>query len=78
MTFMEARVIDATHLELETPLDLPLDRKILVSVARMDEEASDRAQWRAASEDTLRAAYGSSEPEYSLDMIQEQNLDFSK
>ena len=78
MTFIEARVIDATHLELETPLDVPLNRKVMVSVARMDEETNERAQWLAASEDTLRNAYGNSEPDYSLDMLQERNPDFSK
>ncbi len=72
MAVVEAKVVDETHLELAEPIGLPAGRNVVLSVA----EADERAQWLAASEDSLRAAYGQDEPEYSLDMLKERNPEF--
>ncbi len=76
MTVLEARMVDATHLELSEPVDLPPGRKLVISVVEADEEFDERRQWLAASEDNLRAAYNDSEPDYSLDLLRDRNPEF--
>ncbi len=76
MTVLEARMVDATHLELSEPVDLPPGRKLVISVVEADEEFDERKQWLAASEDNLRAAYADSEPDYSLDLLRDRNPEF--
>ncbi len=73
MTVLEARMIDATHLELSEPVDLPPGRKLVVSVVEADESSGERQRWLAASEAGLQDAYGDSEPDYSVDLIKEPN-----
>ncbi len=73
MTVLEARMIDATHLELSEPVDLPAGRKLVVSVVEAGESFDDRRQWLAASAAGLQDAYGDSEPDYSLDQVREPN-----
>ncbi len=62
MTVLEARMVDATHLELAEPVDLPPGRKLVISVVEVAEEPDERRHWLAASEATLQAAYSDSEP----------------
>ncbi len=76
MTVLEARMVDATHLELAEPIDLPPGRRLVVSVLETAELVDDRKEWLAASGETLRAAYSDSEPEYSLDLIKEPNPEY--
>ncbi len=76
MTFVEARIVDATHLELSEPVDLPAGSKLVLSVVEVDEEIDERRQWLAASDRALGAAYGDSEPDYSLDLIKEPNPEY--
>lgn len=78
MTILEARMIDATHLELSEPVDLPPGRKLVVSVVEVGEEYDERSQWLAASESTLRAAYSDSEPDYSLELLKDRNPEFER
>lgn len=78
MTILEARMVDATHLELSEPIDLPPGHKLVVSVVEADVQTEERRQWLAASEETLRAAYSDSEPEYSLDLVREPNPEYKK
>ena len=78
MTVLEARMVDATHLELSEPVDLPLGRRLVVSVVEVDEEVDERRQWLAASAATLRAAYSDSEPDYSLDLLTAQNPEYAR
>jgi hypothetical protein len=77
MSAIRARVIDATHLELSSPLDLPLGHKVVISVTEVPED-DERPQWLAASADSLRSAYGDSEPEYSLALLKERNPGFGR
>ncbi len=78
MTVLEARMVDATHLELAEPVDLPPGRKLVVSVVEAAEEPEERRQWLAASEAALEAAYSDSEPDYSLDLLKERNPEFAR
>ncbi len=50
---------------------------MLVSVAIPGEVGDDRDDWLAISAAALTAAYGDSEPDYTLDMIKEPNPDFA-
>ena len=76
MTVLEARIVDATHLELTDPVDLPVGSKLIVSVVEIDDEIEARRQWLSASERTLSAAYGDSEPDYPLSLIKEPNPEY--
>lgn len=79
MTILEARMVDATHLELSEPVDLPPGRKLVVSVVEVgDEVDEDRRPWLAASESTLQAAYSDSEPDYSLDLLKDRNPEYER
>ncbi|MCP3964055.1 MAG: hypothetical protein GY719_40000 [bacterium] len=78
MTVLEARMVDATHLELAEPIDLPPGRRLVVSVLEVDEQAEERQAWQAASSESLQAAYSDSEPEYSLDLVKEPNPEYRR
>ncbi len=78
MTVLEARMIDATHLELSEPVDLPAGRKLVVSVVEADENLDERGPWLAASEAGLQDAYSNSEPDYSLDQVKEPNPEYDR
>ena len=76
MTILEARIVDATHLELSKPVDLPTGSKLVISVVELDTEIDQRSQWLAASERALGDAYGDADPDYSLDLIKEPNPEY--
>ena len=78
MTVLEARMVDATHLELSEPVDLPPGRKLVVSVVAADEDFDERRQWSTVSEASLQTAYSDSEPDYSLDLIKKRNLEYER
>lgn len=72
MQTVEAKVIDATHIELLTPIAAEQGRRVLVI---LDAEA-DREEWLAASACGLARAYGEGEPEYTEDMVREANPEY--
>ncbi len=76
MVLVQAKVVDATHLELSKPIAGPLGRKVLVSVAESSDVDADREQWLALSVEGLRSGYGDSEPEYSPAMVRERNPEY--
>ena len=76
MVLVQAKVVDATHLELSNPIAGPLGRKVLVSVAESSDADADREQWIRLSADGLQSAYGDSEPEYSTAMVRERNAEY--
>ena len=78
MTVLEARMVDATHLELSEPIDLPPGRRLVVSGLEADEQVEERQGWLAASEESFLAAYSDSEPEYSLDLVKEPNPEYDR
>lgn len=77
MVLVEAKVVDSTHLELLRPIGADQGRTVFVSVAESLERDVERQQWLAASCETLRAAYGESEPDYTPSMVRESNPDYS-
>ena len=76
MVLVEARVVDATHLELSKPIAARRGRTVFVSVAESGEKDVERQEWLAASCDRLSAAYSDSEPEYTPSMVRELNQDY--
>ena len=73
MIVVEARVVDATHLELTRPIVTPPGEKVVVSLLDPALEDSERDAWLSISCGTLASAYGDSEPEYTQGMIKEPN-----
>jgi hypothetical protein len=73
MIVVEARVMDATHLELTQPIDTPPGGKVVVSVLDPAQGDGERDGWLSLSLGAIASAYGDSEPEYTVGMIKEQN-----
>jgi len=76
MDIFEARVIDATHLELSRPLTARQGETVRVVVTREDEDSL-RKDWLTTSAASLNAAYGDCEPDYSSTTLREPNPDYS-
>jgi hypothetical protein len=76
MLVVEARVVDATHLELARPIEAPPGDKLVVSLTESGDADAERTGWLAAAARSLSAAYGDSEPEYGVDMVREPNPEY--
>jgi hypothetical protein len=76
MILLEAKVVDATHLQLARPINAKRGRTVYISVSETEEGDGDRQQWHAASLQKLQAAYGDAEPDYSAAMVKEPNTDY--
>jgi hypothetical protein len=74
---IESQVIDATHLELFQPIQIPPHSRIIVAVMTSDVVLDEREAWFKFAAEQFQAAYGESEPEYSLDMIREPNPEYT-
>ena len=77
MVLRKAKVIDATHLELSSPITAPRGDVVLVSVAEAGDLADERVEWGALSAEGLEGAYNDEEPEYSTDLIRESNAEYT-
>jgi len=73
---IESQVIDATHLELFQPIQIPPHSRIVVAVMVSDDMLDEREMWFRFAAEQFQAAYGEHEPEYSLDMIREPNPEY--
>lgn len=62
---------DGTQILLDEPYELTTDTKLVVSV--IEAKNGEREDWTRFSLANLERAYGSHEPEYSLDQIKEPN-----
>ena len=76
MLRVQARVLDATHLELSEPIRARQGERIVVALPESEGDEGDRAAWLRVSAGTLRAAYGESEPQYGTDSIRERNPEY--
>lgn len=74
MVLIEAKVVDATHLELLKPIAANRGKTVFVAVAEFSEKDVERQQWLAGSTAALQAAYGASEPDYTTALVRESNL----
>ncbi len=66
---------DGKKILLDEPFNLEPDTKLIVTVLpkHADEE---REEWVHLSKKGLEKAYGTDEPEYSVDLIKEANPDY--
>ncbi len=73
MTIIQAKVLDATHIELSKPIGLARGASVCVLVTEPIDTDPERQAWLGVSMASLEAAYGESEPDYSLSMVREPN-----
>ncbi len=76
MQMIESQVIDATHLELFQPIQMPPHSRIVVAVMASDDILDEREAWFKFAAEQFQVAYAENEPEYSLDMIRETNPEY--
>ncbi len=75
MRIIEAQVLDATHLELTRPIQVPRGSKILISITAPESD-KEHKEWVEMSLQYLQSAYGPDEPDYSLERIKIPNPEF--
>jgi len=73
MVLVQARVLDSTHLELARPIATGCGGNVFVVVTESTNADPERQQWLDGSSESLRSAYGDSEPEYTASMVRETN-----
>jgi hypothetical protein len=76
MVFVQARVLDSTHLELATPITASRGGKVFLVITEQANSDAERKPWMDGSSESLRAAYGNAEPEYTSSMVRENNPDY--
>lgn len=76
MVLVQAKVLDPTHLELARPIEASRGGTVLVVVAGSAEADAELQQWIDGSSESLRRAYGDSEPDYTPSMVRESNADY--
>lgn len=76
MILIEARVVNATHLQLARPITAKKGQTVYIAVEETEKATGDRGQWHAAAVPTLQAAYGDSEPYYTPAMVKDPNADY--
>lgn len=69
---------DGERIRLEEDYPLPLNARLLVTVLPKgaDEEKTFRDFWRQVGAESLARAYGTDEPEYTLDRVRERHPDY--
>jgi len=76
MQMIESQVLDATHLELLQPIQIPPRSRIVVAVMASEDLLDEREAWFRFAAEHFQRAYGEDEPEYTLDMIREPNPEY--
>lgn len=76
MGFVEARVLDSTHLELSKPIDIPAGKEVKITVLSQEEYDKERDVWIELSHNGISSAYGNSEPEYPSSSVKEKNEEY--
>jgi hypothetical protein len=69
---------DGTHICLDEPCQLEPDTPLLILILPQQPDASEQADWCQLSQQALANAYGTEEPEYSLDAIKEPNPEYAR
>ena len=76
MQMIEAQVIDANHLKLLSPLQMPPSSKIMITIIPSEETLSEEQSWLQLSQQGLAMAYGEDEPDYPVHLIKQPNPEF--
>ena len=58
---------DGEHIVLDEPFELPRHSSLIVTL--LQDPDNERTEWEALGLESLARAYGSNEPEYTLDDI---------
>lgn len=72
-TISFSATFDGQHIRLDEPADLQPNTRLLVTVLPDEPHDEERRDWRMMALQSLGRAYGPGEPEYTLDMLKEQN-----
>ena len=72
---LEAKVIDSQHLKLKRAIDLAPGSTVIITIKPAGSVADEQA-WYQLSSQGLAGAYSVNEPDYSLEMIKDPNLDY--
>ncbi len=67
---------DGTQIQLDEPFELQPNTKLLVTIIQSSD--SENQDWLKFSAQGLGAAYRDDEPEYSINLIKEQNLNYER
>jgi hypothetical protein len=67
---------DGKHIQLDEPLDLELNTKLMVTV--LSSQDSERLAWQQLSSQGLAHAYDNNEEEYSLDDVKVPNPTYER
>ena len=76
MGYVQARVVDSTHLELFKPINIPAGKNIEISVLSQELYDQERNEWTKISMQGISNAYGESEPEYPISLVKEPNPEY--
>jgi hypothetical protein len=76
MQRFEAQVIDANHLKLLQPIQMPPRSNVVVTIFSSEETANEDRFWFQLSQQGLAAAYDSDEPDYPTELIKHPNPEF--
>jgi len=76
MGYVQARVVDSTHLELFKPIDVTPGKNIEISVISQDLYDQERNEWTTISSRGISSAYGESDPDYPISLVKEPNAEY--
>ena len=76
MRYVQAKVVDSTHLELSKPINIPAGREVKISVLSQELLEQERKEWEKISLQGISDAYAESEPEYPISLVQEPNAEY--
>jgi hypothetical protein len=72
---LEAQVIDSHHLKLKRPIKIAPGSTVVITIEPAGGVAEEQ-EWYVLSAQSLAEAYGTDEPDYSLDRIKDPNPDY--
>jgi hypothetical protein len=64
---------DGQHIKLDEPIPLKPNTRLLVTALPDEPADEEHGDWTALALESLGRAYGPAEPEYTLEMLKEQN-----
>ncbi len=69
---------DGQKICLDEPFEMELDAELIVMVLPKRSLSEERADWARFSQQSLEAAYGADEPDYSLGQIKTPNPEYEE
>ena len=75
MKVIQAQVMDATHLELSTPIQVPRGSTVVISIAAPEVD-KEHDEWVRMSIQGLQTVYVDDEPDYSLSRVNTPNPEY--